>query len=294
MWTTIHETLFTEDCLRDLSNFKSGPHNFRIALWDPDSRGLLYLKTLLNQLCASLSATNWLALDNIQNRAFGNPIAVKHQGREICMDYAQAVLEMVFMERHIELDGEDILEIGAGYGRTCHAILSNIPVRSYTIVDLDQCLNLTRSYLGRVLDEASFAKIRFVHASEFDQLNSTQFKLCLNIDSFAEMDAPVVRYYLRYIERQCQYLYVKNPVGKYLSGTDIDSQTSTVAVEMALKTGLLRDIIDRFDSQAVADQSVKFLDVYRPGAGWQCIDSSLAPPWSWYWQALFSASAVLR
>lgn len=290
IWSTIHETLFTGDQLEDLSTFKSGPLNFRIALWDPKSRGPLYLKTLLHELCGSLSKANWQALNKVKNRDFGNPITVKYQGQEACLDYIQAVLELEFIAQHVNLKGLDILEIGSGYGRTSHTVLSNVSVGSYTIVDLDQCLGLTRKYLGQVLDEESLDKVRFIPASEFDGLQDSKFDLCLNIDSFAEMDAPVVLQYLDYIDRQCHYFYVKNPVGKYLPELASANQVSPASVEKALKTGLLRDVVDRFDSDAIVDQSLKFVDVYKPSDNWECIDSQQARPWSWYWQALFANS----
>ena len=92
IWETIHETLFTDDQLKDLSSFKSGPLNFRIALWDPEFRGPLYLKTLLHELCGSLSEANWQALSKVKNRDFGKPITVKYQGQEACLDYIQVAL----------------------------------------------------------------------------------------------------------------------------------------------------------------------------------------------------------
>ena len=288
LWNFINQTHITRERLEDLSEFKSSAVNFKIALWNPQTRGLHYLKTLLYQLCASLSADNWQRLSRIPNRNFGTPISIKYIGQEACLDYVQAVLELEFIEKHVQAGGKDILEIGAGYGRSCHAIMSNHPVRSYCIVDLENSLDLARKYLGQVLDQASFNRIHFVLASDFHRLRGDDFHLGININSFAEMDAPVVHQYLRFIEDHCRYLYVKNPVGKYYLDNNPEEDQ---VVQLARSTGLLRDVIEIYDSQAVAAQAAKFVDVYRPGPAWRCIGSGWAPPWSWYWQALFRNEA---
>lgn len=114
LWRSIHETHLTQERLEDLSGFKSNVVNFRIALWNPYTRGVHYLRTLLYEVCTSLSPENWQRLGKIRNRDFGNPFSVKYNGQEACLDYVQAVLELEFIEKHVQLVGEDILEIGGG------------------------------------------------------------------------------------------------------------------------------------------------------------------------------------
>ena len=75
-------------------------------------------------------------------------------------------------------------------------------------------------------------------------------------------------------------------MGKYLDAS-LDDNAQGEIVEMALSTGLLRDVLDIHDDQAVATQSVKFVDAYQPADGWHCIKNSLARPWSYYWQAMY-------
>lgn len=48
------------------------------------------------------------------------------------------------------LDGLRIIEIGAGYGGQCFITGLVSSVRSYTIVDLDPCLRLQKTYLGQL------------------------------------------------------------------------------------------------------------------------------------------------
>jgi hypothetical protein len=47
---------------------------------------------------------------------------------------------------------------------------------------------------------------------EFDSLDAKSFDCCLNIDSFAEMDAEIVHFYLDYIRSHCAGFSLKNPV----------------------------------------------------------------------------------
>lgn len=289
LWDTYHRTRITRDASRDLSGFKSTDVNYKLGLWDPRTNGVRYLKALIYNLAGRLDETDWARLRRISNRDTGQPIAVRTNGEVVCMDYLQAVLELGFMAPHVTLDGARVLEIGAGYGRTCHAMLANHDVAAYYIVDLENSLELARAYLGDVLDR-DFAKVRFVRAEDLDRvLDDVRFDLCLNIDSFAEMDPDTVADYLGFIADHCGQLYVKNPVGKYLDRSLDDHAGGAELVTMALRTGLLRDVIDIHDSEAVRAQSAKFIDAYRPAPDWTLVADGWAEPWSYYWQALYRA-----
>jgi putative sugar O-methyltransferase len=286
LWANISKAYLTEDNLQDLSNFKSQGVNFKIALWNPHTNGVRYLKTLIYNLSAALSNSSWERLKIIKNRHEGNPFSITYKGEQVCLDYLQAVYELTFVAEHLPLDGVKILEIGSGYGRTCHAFLSNHHISAYVIIDLPNCLKLSRSYLQKVLEKDHFNKLLFVPFDDLDVLKHETFDLCINIDSFAEMEYGTVEYYLRMINRTCHSFYVKNPVGKYADPTlSIDRKEKEV--ELALETGLLRGFIDIHDSSSVQVQVPSFIRVYRPGVEWSCIADSWAPPWSFYWQALY-------
>ena len=287
LWERINKTNLRKELIQDLENFKSTDVNFKISLWNPKTNGIRYLKTLLYNLAASLSLEAWERISKIKNRNIGNPITVKYNGEEICLDYLQAVFELEFIEKHIQLDGLSILEIGAGYGRTCHGIMSNHKVKSYTIIDLENCLELCKKHLKIVLEDTNFKKIDFILVGNAELLNNSNFDLCINIDSFAEMDAKVVGYYLDYINTYSDYLYVKNPVGKYMDKSIDNHSQGSELVELALSTGVLRDVIDIHDNKAVNKQVPMFIKAYQPGEKWECIANSWARPWSYYWQAMY-------
>jgi putative sugar O-methyltransferase len=289
-WLHINEAHITEQAVADLAGFKSSAVNFKLALWNPQPNGVRYLKALTFNLGMRLSPENRTRLRRTRNREVGDPYSVRCDGDLVCLDYLQAVHEVEFMSANLDLDGIQILEIGAGYGRTCHTLLSNHEVAGYTIVDLPNTLALSRRYLQAVLEPEQFARIRFVGIEAVEeQVRAGRFDLCLNVDSFAEMDPNTVRHYLALIDATCTHFYVNNPVGKYLDKTlDGHSQGSAV-VTLALNTGLLRDVIDIHDSDAVRAQVPAFLSAYRPGQRWRCVAQDRAVSWSYYWQAMYHA-----
>jgi putative sugar O-methyltransferase len=289
LWRIINTSYLSPDRIEQIDDFKGTDVNFRIALWNPLTNGVRYLKTLIYNLSADLTPQNRARLTNISNRDVGSPISVTFDGEPVCMDYLQAVYEIEFISSHLGIDGMNILEIGAGYGRTCHAILSNYSVKSYTIVDLKNCLRLSEKYLTRVLDISLRSRVRFVDTNHFSTMDMHHFDLCINIDSFAEMEAEVVVSYLHFIAGHCDNLYVKNPVGKY-KDQSLNTVSQPDEVAIAMKMGVLHDILDIHDNSSITDQRQKFLAAYRPRKDWSPVADSWARPWSYYWQALYIRS----
>ncbi|MFD0689605.1 putative sugar O-methyltransferase [Actinomadura fibrosa] len=290
-WERIQDNWVTADAAVDLTGFKADDRNFNVSFWSPEANGVRYLKTLVYDLATELGEEDWKRLRNIPNREVGEPLTVRVGGEPVCLDYLQAVLELGFIERQVELSGARVLEIGAGYGRTGHAMLANHDLAEYWIVDLTNTLNLSRAYLREVLDEARFAKVRFVDVDDIDQVVAApRFDLCVNIHSFAEMLPETVRDYLDLIDETCAASYVKNPVGKFLDAKLDGHFKGHAAVEEALRTGPLRKVLDIFDADAVTAAVPAFIDAYRPGESWTCVADERGLPWSYFWQALYKRS----
>ncbi|MFV2109785.1 putative sugar O-methyltransferase [Micromonospora sp. LOL_015] len=297
LWERYNNTQVTKEAVADLAGFKSGEVNYKLALWDPRVNGVRYLKTLIFNLAAGLSPANWARLRRIPNRHVGDPFSITYEGEEVCMDYLQAVLELEFIENRLALAGASILEIGAGYGRTCHALMSNCDISAYHIVDLENSLDLARRYLGVVLMPEQLNRIHFhgVDQAEADgALRKLRFDLAINIDSFAEMTPETVRAYLDLIATHAGHLYVNNPVGKYLDKSLDGHSQGDAVVALALRTGLLQDIVDIHDNRAVAAQAQKFIDVYSPACDWTLLADARTVPWTFYWQALYRAGVPGR
>jgi putative sugar O-methyltransferase len=288
LWKYIGENQVNGRKTADLTDFKTSQVNYRLTSFDVQTNGVRYLKTLIYNLASQLSPENWDRLRRIPNREVGNPFSVTYDGEMVCLDYLRAVLDLEFIDRGVDLAGADVLEIGAGYGRTCHTILSNHAISSYTIIDLETTMEVSKRYLHTVLSEAEFAKITFIPVDAIgDSLGDATFDLCINIDSLAEMDVDTVRYYLALIDERCRHFYVNNPVGKYRDKSLDGHARGEQAIARAMSPGLLTDVIDVNDNRAVAGKAPEFTAEYRPDEGWKCVADAWAVPYTWYWQALF-------
>ncbi|WP_242886327.1 putative sugar O-methyltransferase [Actinomadura litoris] len=286
-WERIQDHWFTEDVAVDLTNFRADQRNYKLSLWDPATNGVRYLKALIYQVGMGLSPEDWARIRRTPNRELGDPTTVRCEGEPLCMDYLQATFEVGFIEREIDLAGARIMEIGAGYGRTCHMLMSNHDVAAYRVVDLRNTLRLSRAYLRKVLDDERFEKIEFVEVDELDGRWPERFDLCLNIHSMTEMRPETVSAYLALIDETCSAFYVKNPVGKYIDKSMDGYVAGEEAVRMALENGPLRQLLDIHDSEAVRAAVPGFIDGYRPGADWECVADGRALPWSYLWEAVY-------
>ncbi|AWW37581.1 methyltransferase [Streptomyces sp. AS58] len=295
LWKYIGENEVNEELIGDLADFKTSQVNYRLTYFDVRTNGVRYLKTLIYNLAGQLSADNWDRLRRISGRDLGRPYAVTYDGESVDLDYLRAVSDLEFIEKNVDLDGGRVLEIGAGYGRTCHTLMSNKDIAAYTIIDLPTTMALSRKYLRAVLPDEEFKKITFIPIDEIEaSLGDAEFDLCINIDSLAEMDVKTVRYYLSLIAERGRNFYTNNPVGKYMDKSLDDHARGEAAIARALDAGLLTDVIDVHDNRAVREQARKFVVAYRPHESWSCVADEWAAPFTWYWQALYQAPAEGR
>jgi SAM-dependent methyltransferase len=150
----------------------------------------------------------------------GNPLPVMSSGRLISQDLANSALELAAIER--VLDGRrpaSILELGAGYGRTAYALMSRYPQATYTIVDIEPALSISRWYLSLLFDPS---RLRFLHPEDAGQIASDSIDLALSISSLQEMTPDLVAGYLALFDRASgggvvylkQWLSWFNPVDK--------------------------------------------------------------------------------
>jgi len=292
LWKYIGDNEVNAEQIGDLAEFKRSPMIYRLTYFDVRTNGVRYLKTLIYNLAGRLGPESWDRLRRIKGRELGRPYSVTYDGEPVCLDYLRAVSDLEFMERNIDLDGGRILEIGAGYGRTCHTLMSNKDIVSYVIIDLPTTLALSRKYLRAVLPEEQFHKIEFIPMDRIEEsLGAGEFDLCINIDSLAEMSVETFGYYLALIAGRCRHFYTNNPVGKYMDKSLDGHARGEEAVARALDAGPLVDVIDIHDNRAVREQARRFVVAYCPDADWRCVADDWAPPFTWYWQALFQGPA---
>jgi putative sugar O-methyltransferase len=124
----------------------------------------------------------------------GDPLPVHAHGRLISQDLANTSLEVNAIAR--ALDGRrplSILEVGAGYGRTAYALLTLFPETTYTVVDIEPALTISRWYLTSLFPDA---RLRFLHPGETAGLASGCADLVVSISSLQEMRRDQVARYL--------------------------------------------------------------------------------------------------
>ena len=294
LWTQINRDYISDPERVSLDNFRRDSISDRISMWNVKRNAIRYFKTMLYNEAELFTEDELRLLDRIPNRTLGNPFSVRVRGRDICIDYLRSLRELLFIRKSTNLDAiHSVLEIGAGFGRTCHALLSTTPnIQKYIIVDLPSCLGIAARYLKSVLEEQNFDKLVFITNAELASQSILTHDLTIDIDSTAEMDEVVARNYLSFIDRNASWFYCNNPMGKFslklIKATNVDPN----AVAMALRLGLLREALDIFDDADVARHVPDFLTAYRPGQDWDAVSHEDARPWSYYHQAMYRRTAA--
>ncbi|MBA2372062.1 MAG: putative sugar O-methyltransferase [Chloroflexi bacterium] len=134
-----------------------------------------------------------LSVLSLPEPKLGDPLPVRWRGRLISQDLANAALETAAITRALDnVPPLSILEVGAGYGRTAYALLESFPEATYTVVDIEPALTISRWYLTRLFPSE---RIRFLNPGEAESLGARSADLVISISSLQEMTpGQVVRY----------------------------------------------------------------------------------------------------
>jgi hypothetical protein len=224
-------------------------------------------------------------LKKINNRNFGQPLSIKYdENIEVDLDYILCIKELCFLEECLSTV-HSVVEIGGGYGRTAHGILSLFSgIKAYYIIDLQPVLILAQQFLKHVLPKDLFKKIFFISVQSFNSLN-IQTDLCININSMQEMQECVVKEYLLFINKQCKYFYTNNTVGKFLPS--MCGFEETVSSKKAIQSGILHEYFNIFSDEERQTAQKKFLEAFKPSVSWTCLKHAECIPWPHYYQALY-------
>ncbi len=140
-----------------------------------------------------------LAATALAEPSVGRPLPIEWKGRPISQDLANSALEAAAISRALGTrQPKNILELGAGYGRTAYALLSRYPEATYTIVDIEPAISISRWYLSQLFPPE---RLRFLSPDEADLLPTGSIDLALTISSLQEMSAPDVERYLNLFDR---------------------------------------------------------------------------------------------
>ncbi|GJL53518.1 MAG: hypothetical protein NPIRA02_06500 [Nitrospirales bacterium] len=139
---------------------------------------------------------------------FGNFLfEIDHQ--LISRDLLDSICEMYFLSKHVDFRGMNILDIGAGYGRLAHRLVTANPlVHRYFCADAIAVSTFISEYYVqfRQLEE----KVSVVPLDEIeDVLQHNSIDLAVNIHSFSECRTSAIEYWLSLLVRHAvRYLMV--------------------------------------------------------------------------------------
>lgn len=165
-------------------------------------------------------------LEKVGEPGLGNPLAVAIGQKLFSQDLANSILEY----QSITLHGSgfrSVLEIGAGYGRNAHLLLSLHPDLKYIIIDIPPALYISQTYLSEIFKDKKIfryrnftdfesvrkefadAEIIFLTPGQMEQLDAGSVDLCLAVDCLHEMRPERIRDYFNAIARICGGVYFK-------------------------------------------------------------------------------------
>ncbi len=129
----------------------------------------------------------------------GKPFPVNWRGRLISQDLANSAIEIKAICRAVGADPvRSVLEIGAGYGRTAYVLLSLLPDVTYTVVDIEPALSISRWYLTKLYPQA---KLNFLRPDKTASLADASFDVAISISTLQEMTAQQVEDYIALLVR---------------------------------------------------------------------------------------------
>jgi putative sugar O-methyltransferase len=184
------------------------------------------MTVLLYEYCCRTGGRDLLA--RIEEPTFGNPPAICVDGKQISQDLLNSLLEFMSVTKKVAPESlRNIIEVGAGSGRTAYCFLGLIPDVRYVVVDIPPALFISQSYLtsqfperrafcfrpfesfAQVADEFAAAKIAFLTPDQLPLLPEGGFDLFLAIDCLHEMKKSRVAYYFDQADRLTDNIYFK-------------------------------------------------------------------------------------
>ena len=188
--------LWTEEFVSrtDILNFRG--HNGWVWQWRNPG---------LDELAYHLAAYYVLARDQLglmeklsEDGTFG-ALAYDIAGHWVSRDLLDSILEIGFLDRHLNIatcPPLSVLDIGAGYGRLAHRMLTAIPsLGNYLCADAIPESSFVCEYYLRF--RGLEGRFKVVPATEIDRaLNLTRADLAMNIHSFSECSLSAVEWWL--------------------------------------------------------------------------------------------------
>ena len=155
-------------------------------------------------------------------------ILFKYENKEYSHSLLNSILEIDIIKKYINFDqNNSILEIGAGSGRICSALLQTEKKLKYTIADIAPTLYIAQTNLSNVFKEKKIFKyrkfnsfeeiekefissdIRFLLPEQIKFIPNKFFNLSIAVDCLHEFKKNQVEEYFSEFNRLSKFFYFK-------------------------------------------------------------------------------------
>ena len=167
-------------------------------------------------------------LNELEENKFGNSILFKYENKEYSHSLLNSILEIDIIKKYINFDeNNSILEIGAGSGRICSALLQTEKKLKYTIADIAPTLYIAQTNLSNIFKEKKIFKyrkfnsfeeiekefissdIRFLLPEQIKFIPNKFFNLSIAVDCLHEFKKNQVEEYFSEFNRLSKFFYFK-------------------------------------------------------------------------------------
>lgn len=144
-------------------------------------------------------------LDRLQEDGLFGVCTFEIAGRRVSRDLLDSITEILFLEKHLQLSARDdlrILDIGAGYGRLAHRMLTALPnLQRYLCADAMAVSTFLSDYYLRFHGHGTRGQA--VALDEIETvLPHAGVNLAINIHSFSECRLPAIEWWLALLAQQ--------------------------------------------------------------------------------------------
>jgi hypothetical protein len=294
LWTELAGKM-TESS-QNLGEFRApGGGNARLAHWEPRESTLRWFKSFLQVVAEVTPPSQRVIYRSLKNTGLGNPVTVvpswsteigefediwrdqedlQNSETGVNLDYLLAAEEVDFLLNALAKTSDSfpryIVELGAGFGRTAHTLLHTFPnIEHYEILDLPETLALSSKYLSAVLSEELFQKIAFVESSSLDYsrwsgASDRTPELVIQIDGLQEMEKPQINAYFRDLFDKSNFVYLSNPLGKYLPAVAGMDFVEPEMVSYVHSLGRCLNLLDPWNFEELTSAIQPYIAAYRP------------------------------
>ncbi len=159
----------------------------------------------------------------------GNPFTVEYRGKKLSQDLCNSVHELYSATKTQDMSKiNNVVEIGAGYGRLAYVFLKTLSKINYTIIDIPPALFVSQWYLSKIFPSSEIffyrrfksyqeikkeyesSRIRFLMADQIELLPRKSVDLMINISSLHEMKREQIKNFISEMDRLTKgFCYIK-------------------------------------------------------------------------------------